>query len=336
MSGSIVDDKAIRCSIVIDRIISASTHAKHTRSVQVNLPTKRRHNKKQLQGDDPVKHRIVHVTTSCSVPLNVTNDHDSTEVRINVKPLLILDLNGILCHRIRRQMNSADTKLKNNVQHPYRPQLGPDISQTPIIPRPDVSAFLEYLDEHFCLAIWTSAKAKTARKLIELLIPELVRERLLFVWSQSHCCCEATSPQTLESSTPSETVYYKKLSVVWQKYPMWNTLNTLLIDDSPEKCIYCKENALHPPPMHGRQTQHQSEGFDPGIQMSDEENVSKQLDFMQKLVQYWAATNVRQTWDSGMEDDIPVTVHDDTKDIKSFLAQHATAHMGYQQGVYDT
>lgn len=322
-SASNTDVEEETCQSFYDRIFSVGKDAMRTRSVLVIQPTKRRHSKKQKQEEDP-NHRAIRVTTSSTFPINETRDFASTEVRINVKPLIVLDLNGILCFRIRRQLKFADQEV--NTIYPYRPQLGPDIAQTPIIPRPDVASFLEYLDQHFCLAIWTSARAKTANELIKILVPEPVRDRLLFVWSQTQC---EGSLQTPDSSIPSDMVYRKNLDAVWKKYPLWNTCNTLLIDDSPDKCIYYKENSIHPPSLNGRHVPTDRSFIHPKVQMSDEENVAKQLEFMQKLVQHWTANSVVQIWDSQNKDRRFITVNGEQNEMKSFLVQHATGHMVY-------
>jgi NLI interacting factor-like phosphatase len=307
-----------------DRAFSAGKEAMRTGSVLVIQPTKQRH--KKPKHDDPPNYRSIRVTTSSTFPTNETRDFPSTEVRFNVKPLIVLDLNGILCYRIRRQLKFENQELVNTV-YPYRPQLGPDIAQTPIIPRPDVTSFLEYLDAHFCLAIWTSAKTKTANALIKLLIPEPVRDRLLFIWSQAQCEASAQLP---ESTIPSNTVVYRKnLASVWQKYPLWSTCNTLLIDDSPDKCTCYKENSIHPPSINGRHVPPTRSFVHPMVQMSDDENVAKQLAFMQKLVHHWNTFSVVQTWDSRNSDYQFQVLTGAQHDMKSFLVQHATGHMGY-------
>ena len=326
LSSPLVSDEATKeesGDSIFDRIFSVGKDAMRTRSVLVIQPTKRRHSKKQKLDENP-SYRTVRVTTSSTLPINETRDFPSTEVRFNVKPLIILDLNGILCYRIRRQLKFADHDV--NTIYPYRPQLGPDIAQTPIIPRPNVASFIEYLDQHFCLAIWTSARAKTANALIKILIPEPVRDRLLFVWSQSQCEASLQDP---DSSIPSDVIFRKNLGIVWRKFPLWNTCNTLLIDDSPDKCIYYKENSIHPPSLNGRQVPPNRSFLHPKVQMSDDENVAKQLEFVQKLVQHWNNFSVVQTWDSRNNDFKFQTVDGEQNDIKSFLAQHAMEHMGY-------
>jgi hypothetical protein len=345
MATSVIPEIS-KSDVEIDRLVSTANQAIHTRSVQILHPPKLRHSK---QRHDDEKYRIVHVMTSSVLPTNTTDILEPSEIRINIQPLLVLDLNGILCHRVRRhkQQPTETTGSTTTVTDgEYRPQLGPKVAHTPIIPRPNVTSFLEYLDQHFCLAIWTSAKTKTAKKIIALLIPEPIRERLLFVWAQSQCEVDdsSTIPKS-ETETIEKDVYRKNLSSVWQKYPLWNADNTLIMDDSPEKCIHYKANAIHPPPLHGRccppsiatpTTLNIDDLTDRStIRMpSDGENVMQQLEFMKLLVHHWIVSPVVQSWDSRNTNDntIPLVrqCNENSHDIKAFLIQHATGHMGYQ------
>lgn len=111
------------------------------------------------------------------------------------KPLLVLDVNGILCHRYRKreipqdilaavQNSSLEELFPTEQQHPnqkdgehhqksnspsttnninirhylYRDSIA-NIAKTPIIPRSDVEKFLRLLDAHFTLAVWTSGES---------------------------------------------------------------------------------------------------------------------------------------------------------------------------------
>jgi hypothetical protein len=101
---------------------------------------------------------------------------------VHVKPLIVLDLNGILCHRVRL-MHHPTTQSKSTI---FRPSCG-KISNTDVIPRSDLYDFLTLLHDNFCLAVWTSATRKTAKLLVQALFPQNVRERLLFVWHRNFC-----------------------------------------------------------------------------------------------------------------------------------------------------
>jgi len=215
---------------------------------------------------------------------------------IAVKPLLILDLNGILCHRIR--VNRQD--LLPDV--PYRPAVD-RIANTDIISRPNVEEFLHFLDAHFCLAVWTSAKPKTAKQLLKVIFPAPMQEKMLFCWSQSKC-------QAIRSVN-EDVIFVKSLTKVWDEFPLWNDSNTFLMDDSPEKCPEHKGNTLHPPSLHGKRHR-ELLNF-----MSDEENTELQIQFFIQVAQYYVEP--RQAWPNG-----------DTNGLFEFLSRTAKNHMGWR------
>jgi len=218
-------------------------------------------------------------------------------LRIVVQPLLVLDLNGILCHRIR---SYKEQQPKTGI-FKYRPASF-QIAGTPVIVRPFLEQFLCYLNTHFCLAVWTSAQSKTAKQLVTALFPASVAQSLLFVWGQSKCKASTTTTTTDTTTATShgsnnasvevgrDTLFEKELHKVWNEFPLWNASNTLLLDDSPEKCDSFRRNALHPPPLHGQDQQIKG-----GIKMleskwdwkSDQVNVALQMEFFEKLVAFW-------------------------------------------------
>jgi NLI interacting factor-like phosphatase. len=238
-----------------------------------------------------------------------------------VKPLLVLDINGILCHRVRDSKPPAPLVLLTsmhqgrdiNIQSLYRERIG-RIAQTDIIPRTDLEEFLDFLVEHYNLALWSSAKKKTVKRLMHLMFPERIQKRLIFVWGQEKCEC-LTSSQEKDTSVQkssaarddvggdgSEVIFMKHLSKVWNEFPLWNRSNTLLVDDSPEKCVKYKENAIHPPPIMGLNVDALARYME-SLQVtddvnrtkvdldvacySDEDNQKKQLQFFQDLTAAW-------------------------------------------------
>lgn len=234
----------------------------------------------------------VDILTSCGEPKECTAcetaEGPSSQICVlHVQPLIVLDLNGIMCHRVRFDHESTLSI------DDYRDIRG-RVAQTPVVPRPDLEKFLRYLDRHFCLAVWTSAKTKTAKKLVNILFPEDLKSRLLFCWAQGRC---------RGHKTETGITFEKDLAKVWKAYPLWDSKNTLLVDDSPNKCVQV-ECGLHPPPLHGRQKAAM------GTQ-TDEENVALQLNFFQKLVSFWTETS-------------------DPNRYESFLKIHARGHMGWE------
>lgn len=257
------------------------------------------------------------------------DDDSSTITRIYVKPLLVLDLNGILCHRVRRRNDHNSDARPRLPLEAYRPQVGPSVAQTAVIPRPDLASFLLYLAEHFCLAIWTSAKAKTAKTLVELLVPEAVARKLLFVWSQNHCRVDPPPPfsEIGGGAVPlaaSKVLYKKDLEQAWTAFPLWNRSNTLFVDDSPNKCAAWAENAVHPPPLHGRR------GTGPPDAAtdvpSDEENVARQQEFFARLVKHWNDHPTVYDWDTEADD---ATVVNGDGQLR-FLREHAAGYMRWR------
>jgi hypothetical protein len=275
--------------------------------------------------------RTLHVQTSCTLTLTESAttsavagpDTTNTMLRLQVQPLLVLDLNGILCHRIRSRPSIATNAV-------FRPCIT-RIAGTPVVPRTDLHGMLHYLDQHFCLAVWTSAKAKTARQLVASLIPPAVAAKLLFVWAQHDCetvvsvsntnrsCCDDNDIDEHENDDNDDdnsSKFKKNLSKVWKEYPVWNASNTLLMDDSPDKCVAWRENAVHPPPLNG---------LDIGTR-DDEINARQQRLFLEELVQHWNEHSVVQIWDETSGD---ATVPDNTQGQLQFLKQHAVGHMGW-------
>ena len=308
---------------------------------------------------------------SSSSPTTTTTT-TTIPIRIVTQPLLVLDLNGILCHRVRKHKEPPAW-----AQIPYRAAQS-HIAGTPVIGRPHLESFLHYLDAHFCLAVWTSAKSKTAKGLVEALVPPAIRERLLFVWGQNKCqevpvlpassqlitaTTQTTTMTENSSSNNNNMVFEKDLTKVWNEFPLWNRSNTLLLDDSPEKCDSFRQNALHPPPMHGRQLlvlqqglRHQqkqaiaaffqkknsnncgNDNDDDAMQdkiLSDETNHELQMQFFTKLVDFWKDDTSHNVTN---EVNGTSTAKQDQGDMESpfnnalgmFLQQSAADHMGWR------
>ena len=314
----------------------------------------------------------------------------ATTTTIRVKPLIILDINGILCHRIRKRHQPQ--------QHKLRSPIGM-VAGTPVIPRTDLKEFFNYLGQHFCLAIWTSAKRKTVKKLLDLLlIPDSkkfnnsnnnnnIQNTFLFVWCQNECTkkviakdpnnstrkkstrednrnssddddndkknnevdCDGAAGDCDNSNNnkdydPSSIIYEKHLSKVFKAFPLWSTNNTLLVDDSPEKCPVAISNCIHPPPIHGGQhnnkASHSNERNNgllhttPVHLLSDEGNEQRQAQFFQKLVNYWNNQPHTTTVSSSSmeEDEISATTTTTTNTgYYQFLEENADGYMGWRR-----
>jgi hypothetical protein len=141
------------------------------------------------------------------------------------KPLLVLDVNGVLCRRIRSQ-GGDDAKAIAT----YRSSLG-RVAHTEVVPRTDLQQFLNLLDSHFVLAIWSSAKQKTLKKLIPMLFPSEVSVSFyLFIYlfcfffrlvlAFLHSCLYPSSPPSIRY----QSVFYlcggKKSVMSFQRHPI--------------------------------------------------------------------------------------------------------------------
>lgn len=176
-----------------------------------------------------------------------------------IKRLIILDLNGLLIHRLHR---SEYSKCKRLLQENYRQN-----HLVEAIPkgnfavwfRPNINEFLDWLMDHFHVALWSSVLQQNIQPIVEQLWPnENERDRLLFWWNQEHCYIEedptATDPKKAKA-------FFKRLTSVWDNVevterwlmnqPADSELrdHTLLIDDNKAKVrdnpIY---TAIHPRP----------------------------------------------------------------------------------------
>lgn len=156
-----------------------------------------------------------------------------------------------------------------------------------------------------------------------------------------------------------------QLAKVWKLYPLWNANNTILMDDSPDKCTQWHENAVHPPPLHGLLLNDKTamifaNSTDDHL-MSDEENERLQQLFFEGLVHYWqnhsmtitlfdeeqrgvvkATTNVVKKQgvsllaDAEPGGELPLNDNDEDYSFKTnnglveFLKIHAVGHMGWE------
>lgn len=376
-----------------------------------NATEQRRLTVEMISGCDLSEHDHDDKGSAKSEPLSLPSSsltdilHAKLTCTIKVQPLIVLDLNGILCHRDRKARRAtfleslqADLRFHRGTpkagSHPItnwdlRRPTG-NIANTGIIPRTDLLEFLHYLDKHFCLAIWTSAKTKTAKKLLNLLLSpgdgsegatntshdkydyKGIRSRLLFVWSQTQCTSvrpTSESPAELATDLPSpaeestgddpptkeskdddehsfdgDLVFEKHLPKIWEAYPLWSARNTLLIDDSPEKCSMAVGNAIHPPPLHGRNPRRNS-NQNGSFFMTDQENEDRQSSFFRKLVSFWSDCPHRSQpqWDLTIVENAPKDassrpIGDDSTSVANtnpayyqFLQRHAKGYMGWRE-----
>ena len=163
-------------SIVPTKSMTPKTEASHPHSSQNECQDRvqRRKGKKrqkrelrrQRREESTIKSEVVTSTSFCNLSTNSTSSvpsdsqiaiPQSVRAVIHVKPLIILDVNGILCHRLRHksqelQLSPASCGGSSKHTVTYRPSIG-HIANTDIIPRSDLHQFLTSLSKNFSLAV---------------------------------------------------------------------------------------------------------------------------------------------------------------------------------------
>lgn len=86
-----------------------------------------------------------------------------------------------------------------------------------IYKRPHLTHFLNYIFEHFYVGIWTAA-TESWMKIVLNKILNKYSNKFLFKWHREH-------------ATPNEK-YMKPLTKIFEIYPIFNSSNTLIIDDN--------------------------------------------------------------------------------------------------------
>lgn len=291
-------------------LLACATNNVHTGSVQiVEIP------ERSFGGGTANKRKKESTTTtnvftsSLPIPLSRTERSYDRSVffglrLVKVNPLLILDMNGILCTRVRKR----EVTLEEGES--FRPFVG-NVANTPIIPRTDLRRLLTFLDSHFTLAVWTSAQQRTAEELVQLLFPPEVNDRLLFVWGQNRC--NAVHTNKTYSDKGKKFLFMKNIIKVWDSYPLWNSHNSLLMDDSPEKIPEeLRNNSIHPPPLLGLES------------TADSTNEDEQMKFFEKLSKHFD-----RKYDSSKYDAMESTVKEKNS-LYAFLEKHGKSHMGWR------
>ena len=154
----------------------------------------------------------------------------------NFKKLLVLDVNGLLLHRVRGPVPAT-------VQHKPDAKL----RRVKLFARPHMRAFVQWCLYHFHVAIWSSATRENAELLSHFVFGENFRENTAFVWGQDQC----RQTGLKHRHDRHKPVVLKELRRIWQDAELGRCFdhhNTLLIDDSAHKsCMNPAHTAIHPP-----------------------------------------------------------------------------------------
>ena len=142
-----------------------SSQNEHQDRVQRRKEKKRRKMelRKQRREESTIKSEVVTTTSSTKAAVSLPSDSSQVQVSIppsvraiiHVKPLIILDVNGILCHRLRHkpqglQLSASHGRSKRIIT--FRQSIG-HVANTDIVPRSDLHQFLTSLSNSFSLAV---------------------------------------------------------------------------------------------------------------------------------------------------------------------------------------
>mmetsp|Transcript_2302 Transcript_2302/g.3631 ORF Transcript_2302/g.3631 Transcript_2302/m.3631 type:complete len:359 (-) Transcript_2302:103-1179(-) len=112
--------------------------------------------------------------------------------------------------------------------------------------RPHVAEFLTSMAQRYQLAVWTSMTKKSAKPVMDALF-HMHEIPFLFCWCQNRCL---TVPN--EDVPSGKPLFLKDLSYIWKEYPSYNESNTILVDDTEDKCVLNNAyNCIHPKPYNG-------------------------------------------------------------------------------------
>ena len=120
--------------------------------------------------------------------------------------LLILDLNGTLCSRIK----------------------------TKVYVRPHADAFFDFIFKNYTVMVWSSAQARSVNLMCKIFSPN----KPGLVWDRSHL-----NLSVQEFHRDTETV--KNLEFVWNISDDFNARNTIVLDDTPSKLTHQPHNLMH-------------------------------------------------------------------------------------------
>lgn len=157
------------------------------------------------------------------------------------KLLVVLDLNGTLLYRVKKQTPQS-CKI-----------------------RPGVTPLLDYLFENHVVMVYTSARAVNAKPIIENFMQPALRKRLAATWTREDLGLN-------QEQYDGKVQVYKKLEKIWNdrtiqsKAPegtRWDQTNTVLIDDSREKAAAQPYNLVLVP-EYTKQDNPESSAFSAG------------------------------------------------------------------------
>lgn len=130
-----------------------------------------------------------------------------------VRPLIILDINGVL--GAREAFNQKDPKRNRK-----------------FVVRPSALDFISFVSQLFEVAIWSCSTRQNLETDLRTLFADGGESLLCFVWDQDDSSNLWPRTSVVNSRKP---LFLKELSRVWERYPCFGGRGTLLVDNHIEK-----------------------------------------------------------------------------------------------------
>jgi hypothetical protein len=144
-----------------------------------------------------------------------------------MKYLLIFDINGTLCCRIKK----PERKLVR--ANPFAPAYDRNINNSHIYLRPGLNEFFQELP-FANIGIWSSMTKLNTLAFTDSILKD---RNFYFIFDRSHCS------DVKEGKDHSST---KDLSTVYSKFSEFTSENTVIIDDSTDKFLHLENTIVIP------------------------------------------------------------------------------------------
>lgn len=184
--------------------------------------------------------RITSAVKKREVSVTCAEDSQSTTEK-KMKYLLLLDINGALCHRITRRLMNKEHDCKYKSYYVYK--------------RPGMDQFIDFCDSQidvFDVYLYTSIMRHNAQGMVNRLMPnaphylEKIFDREMNKFVAPKFDNKKKNAKGKASRSP-DTV--RDLAKIWSLLPQYGPENTILVDDDADKCVEYPGNAIIMPPF---------------------------------------------------------------------------------------
>ncbi|OIR57906.1 MAG: NLI interacting factor family phosphatase [Amphiamblys sp. WSBS2006] len=153
---------------------------------------------------------------------------------MNWRVLLVLDMNGVLFHRLTKKEESDNAKT-----HPRARTHDHTVNGNKIHIRPHTAEFLRFAFKNFDVAFWSSMQEENTFLILDRILSVFPKHiSPVFVYTRSMC--------TLVPKYKQKPLAKKDLRRIWALHRKYTPQNTLIVDDSLEKTEMFPHNRIVP------------------------------------------------------------------------------------------